>query len=219
MTNEHVPAGWYPDPDDNGASQRYWDGDKWTEQTRFTNRPRPAPQGAPQPAGTPFPSGPVQPQQAPQQRKSFPARHKVFSTFVVLIALIVIIAVANSGGGSSSSSSSGSLSGSTATSGTGGANKSSIDHLSDYKITKCGIDPTTNDFSAAVAITNTSSKPSNYLGTLAWESPDGKTQYDTSPVVANNLAPGQTTSVDGFSGKPGQAGAICKIVDSTRLAS
>ena len=219
MAIDDVPRGWYPDPDDNGASQRYWDGNNWTEQTRSINRPRPTPQSAPQPARAPLPPGPVQSQQAPQQRKSFPARHKVFSTFVVLIGLIVIIAAANSGGGSSSSSSSGSSSGSTATSGTGGANKSSIDHLSDYKITKCGVDPTTNDFSAAVAITNTSSKPSNYLGTLAWESPDGKTQYDTSPVVANNLAPGQTTSVDGFSVKSGQAGAICKIVDSTRLAA
>jgi hypothetical protein len=29
-----VPAGWYPDPDDHGASHRYWDGEDWTEQTR-----------------------------------------------------------------------------------------------------------------------------------------------------------------------------------------
>ncbi len=181
MAIDDVPRGWYPDPDDNGASQRYWDGNNWTEQTRSINRPRPTPQSAPQPARAPLPPGPVQSQQAPQQRKSFPTRHKVFSTFVALIGLIVIIAAASSGGGSSSSSSSGSSSGSTATSGTGGANQSSIDHLSDYKITKCGVDATTNDFSASVAITNTSSKPSNYLGTLAWKARTAKPS--TTPVL------------------------------------
>ncbi len=25
------PAGWYPDPDDPKAAQRYWDGELWTE--------------------------------------------------------------------------------------------------------------------------------------------------------------------------------------------
>jgi hypothetical protein len=32
--SEAIAAGWYPDPDDGGASDRYWDGDGWTEQTR-----------------------------------------------------------------------------------------------------------------------------------------------------------------------------------------
>src|SRR3954447_7421026 len=41
VANDDVPAGWYPDPDDNGASQRYWSGDDWTEQTRPSTRPRP----------------------------------------------------------------------------------------------------------------------------------------------------------------------------------
>ncbi len=222
VANDGVPADWYPNPDDQGASQRYWDGKGWTEQTRAANRPRPAPQGAPQPTGTPFPSGPPQQQQswAPQQqpkRKNWFARHKFLSAGLLLLIIIGIAIAANSGGGSSTSTTT--SPGSTATSGTGGANKSSIDHLSDYKITSCGSDPSTGDFAAKVAITNTSSKSSNYFGTLAWVSTDGKTQYDTSPVIANNLAPGQTTSVDGFSLKTAQAGAVCKIVDSTRLAA
>jgi hypothetical protein len=32
--SEAIAAGWYPDPDDGGASDRYWDGRDWTEQTR-----------------------------------------------------------------------------------------------------------------------------------------------------------------------------------------
>ncbi len=32
--SEAVADGWYPDPDDPGASFRYWDGTDWTEHTR-----------------------------------------------------------------------------------------------------------------------------------------------------------------------------------------
>src|SRR3954470_12360957 len=37
MTESEVPADWYPDPDDDGASERYWDGEAWTELTRPTD--------------------------------------------------------------------------------------------------------------------------------------------------------------------------------------
>lgn len=219
MTNDNVPAGWYPDPDDGGASQRFWDGAKWTEQTRFSERPRPTPQSAP-PSGQPFPGG----QQGGGTTTTAPAKKKSglrigclallgLLGLLILIVVVVVVAIRASGGSSTTSSP-----GSTATS-SGDANKSSIDHLSDYKITSCASDPTTGYFAAKVNITNTSSKTSNYLGTLAWVSPDGKTQFDTSPLSANNLAPGQTASVDGLSLKPAQPGAICKIVDSTRLAA
>lgn len=58
--DEDVPAGWYPDPDDNGVSQRYWDGNDWTEQTRPGERPAPV-RPRPVPAAgaeTGQPSGP-----------------------------------------------------------------------------------------------------------------------------------------------------------------
>ncbi len=34
MTLSDVPAGWYPDPADDGVSERYWDGRLWSDQTR-----------------------------------------------------------------------------------------------------------------------------------------------------------------------------------------
>lgn len=46
---QSIPAGWYPDPDDDGVSLRWWDGDDWTERTRSAS----APQRIPGPRPTP----------------------------------------------------------------------------------------------------------------------------------------------------------------------
>jgi len=52
--------------------------------------------------------------------------------------------------------------------------------------------------SVTVTVTNNSSKRSNYVIDVSVESPDGKTQYDTTTVFVNNLEPGQTAQSDGF---------------------
>ncbi len=44
--SEAIAAGWYPDPDDRGTSDRYWDGTDWTERTRPAHRPEAAPRAA-----------------------------------------------------------------------------------------------------------------------------------------------------------------------------
>ncbi len=43
--SEGISAGWYPDPDDEGTSVRYWDGRAWTEQTRPADRDPEIPAG------------------------------------------------------------------------------------------------------------------------------------------------------------------------------
>ena len=43
--SDGISAGWYPDPDDDGASVRYWDGRTWTEQTRPADRDPEIPAG------------------------------------------------------------------------------------------------------------------------------------------------------------------------------
>ncbi|MCP5030628.1 MAG: DUF2510 domain-containing protein [Actinomycetia bacterium] len=55
------PAGWYDDPAGNPATERFWDGAQWTEQTRPTGAPPPPPPPAPVPAqpSTPTPPNPV----------------------------------------------------------------------------------------------------------------------------------------------------------------
>lgn len=46
---------------------------------------------------------------------------------------------------------------------------------------------------AELLITNNSSKRSNYYIELTLESPDGKTQYDSTNATARNVEPGQST--------------------------
>ena len=50
--NDEIPAAWYADPDDDGVSERWWDGNDWSE----TTRPRVAPALASAPATKPRPT-------------------------------------------------------------------------------------------------------------------------------------------------------------------
>jgi hypothetical protein len=43
-----------------------------------------------------------------------------------------------------------------------------------------------------VTVTNSSKNESSYIGTVVFESPDGKTQYGTGTVLIDSLKPGQT---------------------------
>jgi len=96
----------------------------------------------------------------------------------------------------------------------------------DVAITACGLP--NNEFlgpEATVKITNSSSKPSNYLVQLGFLSADGATQYDTSNAIVSQLAPGQSseqkaTSVDSdVRAKVATSGLVCKVLDVTRLAA
>lgn len=98
---------------------------------------------------------------------------------------------------------------------------SSIPHAEDIKITACangGLGGPT----ATVVVTNHSSKASNYIVTIAFDSADGKTQLGTGDVAVNDLQPGQSSSpqtADSLSTTPGPAGFTCRLTDLTRYAS
>ncbi len=72
-----------------------------------------------------------------------------------------------------------------------------------------------------VAITNSSSQPSTYTATVAFDSADGKTQYDTGNVVIDQLRAGQTNTGTAQTLKESPKGTkvSCRIADVTRLAS
>ncbi|MEU9112655.1 phospholipid scramblase-related protein [Streptomyces sp. NPDC048483] len=64
MTNAHIPAGWYADPQGTPQQLRWWDGSQWTEHTHPGQQPQAPVQAQPQPM-------PQAAQPAPQQ----PASH------------------------------------------------------------------------------------------------------------------------------------------------
>lgn len=99
-----------------------------------------------------------------------------------------------------------------------GTSNDTFQHAEDVSISSCAPDAS-GDLHASVAITNNSSKPSNYIITIAFESADGNTQLDTSPVVANNLDAGQSTTQDTFSAVTATPGYTCKIADAMRTAA
>lgn len=97
---------------------------------------------------------------------------------------------------------------------------SSLLHGEDVAITSCTADPTTGYLSAAVTVTNNSSKTSNYAITIAFESKDGSQQLDTGLVAVNDLNAGQVSQQTalGLTAAPA-AGYDCKVADLTRYAS
>lgn len=144
--------------------------------------------------------------------RSFFARHKVLTVLGVLAILFVgLITVIVFAAGTAVKHAV-----DNAKTGTG-----VLSHPEDFAIATCKTDSQGN-LAATVTITNHSSKSSNYLGTLVWQTPDGKTQLDTSPIVANSLLPGQSTTVNAFSvtAAPTAANAFtCALGDFTRLSA
>lgn len=135
-------------------------------------------------------------------------RHWVLSAIGALIIVIIIAVAASSGGGSN---------GNSANNGgeTGGK---VLQHSEDVKITKCGKD-SLGDLDAKVAVTNHSSKASDYLITVAFESKDGSRQITTGNAIVDSLQPGQTTVQDAGGLTAYSRPFKCVISDAQRTES
>lgn len=213
------PPGWYQDPQDAGL-QRYWNGTAWTDQTQ----PAAAPPPPPPPAATPpwGPQGVLPPATAKQGKaqaradrayrkasRPWPLRHPIFTGLAVVV-LIVIIAVASSGGGSSPN---------TAGSNPGDETAGKVlQHSEDVQIIKCKRDQF-GDLDAKVKITNNSSKASDYIVTVAFETKDGSQQIDTGTAIIDSLQPGQSSVQDAGGLKSYKKPFKCVLSDAERTAS
>lgn len=141
----------------------------------------------------------------------------IMTALAVAVGLFAVIA-SGSSGDSSSSRGSGVPQGATVHA--SGAPSSASAGAADVVISGCEIDDTLESPVAHLTITNHSSKSSNYLVTIAFDSKDGKTQIDTGIASADNLLPGQATQVDANSLKSNVApGFVCKVADVVRLAA
>lgn len=101
------------------------------------------------------------------------------------------------------------------------SSSSGIPHAEDVKITGCA-NSALGGPAATVVVTNHSSKASNYIVTIAFDSADGKTQLGTGEAAVNDLQPGQSSapqSAQALTQTPAPAGFTCRLSDLTRYAS
>lgn len=126
----------------------------------------------------------------------------------VSVAVLGLVAVAASGTSSTDSAP--------------GGGSSAHPAEKDVAITACALSG--NDLegpSAKLTITNNSSKKSNYIITVAFESPDGSQQLDTATTSVNNLEPDQSSvqAAVSFDSDLRDTPFECRISDVTRMSA
>ena len=131
------------------------------------------------------------------------------------IALATTFVLLGSGEDSGSKSTSDSSSNSSDSSSSDVGESSEVD---DVTITSCGADEL-GQLEAVLRITNNSSKPSNYMINVAFESPDGSEQLDTGFAVVDTLQPGQSTNENAITFTTAPADFKCRITSVDRYAS
>jgi hypothetical protein len=95
--------------------------------------------------------------------------------------------------------------------------------MADVTVSSCAL--ADNQFEgpeAKLTVLNHSSKPSNYIITVAFQSKDGTQQLDTGTATVQTLQPNQSTNVSATSTNSSlrsQSGFTCKVTQVDRLAS
>lgn len=134
---------------------------------------------------------------------------KILAPVAAASLLFALVASTEETGGDSASS--GGQSGGSSSGGSGAAG--------DVSISSCGTD-SLGQLEAVLSVTNNSSKSSDYMIEVVFESADGSTQLDSSIAFVSNLAPGQKASTEAISFTDAPAGDFkCRVTDVTRTAS
>lgn len=157
--------------------------------------------------------------------KSVTAQNNTFKMVgISAVAIMSAFVLLGSGENSGSSSSAGSNSSeNTSVTSSSDTSPSSSDigessEVDDVTITSCGADDL-GQLEAVLRITNNSSKPSNYMINVAFESPDGSEQLDTGFATVSTLQPGQSTNESAITFTTAPADFKCRITSVDRYAS
>jgi hypothetical protein len=137
-----------------------------------------------------------------KRKKRFYQRFWLFWVPVIIVVIIIASVSASAGGGNGSNQAGSSTNPGTSTTPQPGVSKGigSKDASADVKLGKLKAKKILGQVSyyyVPVAVTNHSSKRSDYLITVALESADGKRQIDTASLLIQNLEPGQSKSDEG----------------------
>jgi hypothetical protein len=134
----------------------------------------------------------------------------------LLGAVVIIIgaAVASGGGDTSTDTASSSSGNSGISSGLG-----SKDATADIQDFDCGVTDIIGVTYPSVTVKNNSSKASNYVIEIVFESADGSTKYDETSVFISNLQPGQTMTEKGIITNDLPSGTVCFVSEVQRTAA
>jgi hypothetical protein len=134
----------------------------------------------------PYPPQPPTPPLPPKKS------HKLRWVLIGIAGIVAVIAIASNAGGDKTHSATPSTTPSAGVShGIGSQDASGDVKLGKYTADSVGFGH------VQVTVTNHSSKRSDYLITVALESGNGRTQYDTALVTVQNLEPAQSSNQDG----------------------
>ncbi len=73
-----------------------------------------------------------------------------------------------------------------------------------------------HDMHASVKVTNHAAGRRDYVIDIAFDSPDGKTQFDTAKVLVNDLASGQSTNEESSTATTARGAYTCNVIDVNR---
>ncbi|MGH9032872.1 MAG: hypothetical protein ACRDZV_12160 [Acidimicrobiia bacterium] len=94
------------------------------------------------------------------------------------------------------------------------------DEAADVTISSCGTDSFgAGTLAATLAITNNSSKRSNYSAEVVFESPDGATRFGSAWTYVDNVEPGQSTTGEALAVEAAPAGEYtCRLLEIDRMS-
>jgi len=138
--------------------------------------------------------------------------HNTLLAVVAVLSIGILIASGETSGTSDSGESAESNSDVTQ------AETSPSSETDDVKLTSCGAD-SLGYLQAELTVTNNSSKESDYIINVVFESDDGSTQLDTAISFVNNLKPGQNKVEKALSFTEAPANFTCTISSVDRSES
>jgi hypothetical protein len=87
----------------------------------------------------------------------------------------------------------------------------------DVTVTGCSRDKSTGFMTASITITNHGPEAASYVVDVAFDSVDGKRQFDDGVAAADNLASGQVSTVRANSFAVAPAAFTCRLVEATKF--